>query len=147
MNVRLTEYKHGTTRKIAKSEARLRLKTLAGIQGNLTKRNQVTVAGSIALFVLHIAPLSTTQYCVQPLMLSLRPAFRSTVALHRPITQNLPRHCHARRTMASGAAPLQEWLVILPDFAGALDKRLSVRPKHLEGLKQDRDDMWLWGGA
>ncbi|KAF2025473.1 hypothetical protein EK21DRAFT_76396 [Setomelanomma holmii] len=49
--------------------------------------------------------------------------------------------------MASTAAPLQEWLVILPDFPDALDKRLSVRPKHLEGLKSDRDDMWLWGGA
>ncbi|KAF1922043.1 hypothetical protein BDU57DRAFT_554021 [Ampelomyces quisqualis] len=49
--------------------------------------------------------------------------------------------------MASGAAPLQEWLVIMPDHAGALDKRLAARPTHLEGLKRDRDDMWLWGGA
>ncbi|EAT87266.1 hypothetical protein SNOG_04875 [Parastagonospora nodorum SN15] len=49
--------------------------------------------------------------------------------------------------MASSSAPLQEWLVIVPDFKGALDKRLGARPKHLEGLKSDRDDMWLWGGA
>jgi hypothetical protein len=48
--------------------------------------------------------------------------------------------------MASGAAPLQEWLVIMPDYVGALDKRLAARPKHLEGLKSDREDMWLWGG-
>jgi len=51
------------------------------------------------------------------------------------------------RTMAStGAAPLQEWLVIVPDHSGALQKRLAARPKHLEGLKADREDMWLWGG-
>jgi uncharacterized protein YciI len=48
--------------------------------------------------------------------------------------------------MASGAATLQEWLVIMPDYVGALDKRLAARPKHLEGLKSDREDMWLWGG-
>ncbi|KAF1849579.1 uncharacterized protein K460DRAFT_274430 [Cucurbitaria berberidis CBS 394.84] len=48
---------------------------------------------------------------------------------------------------ATSSVPLQEWLVIIPDFAGALDKRISVRPKHLEGLKSDRDDLWLWGGA
>ena len=48
--------------------------------------------------------------------------------------------------MASSSAPLQEWLVIIPDHTGALDKRLAVRPKHIEGLKADREDMWLWGG-
>lgn len=46
--------------------------------------------------------------------------------------------------MASG---LQEWLVILPDHTGALQKRVEARPSHLEGLKADREDMWLWGGA
>jgi uncharacterized protein YciI len=49
--------------------------------------------------------------------------------------------------MASSTAPLQEWLVIVPDHVGALDKRLAVRQKHLEGIKSDRDDMWLWGGT
>lgn len=49
--------------------------------------------------------------------------------------------------MASASAPLQEWLVIIPDHLGALSKRLAARPKHLEGLKDDREDMWLWGGA
>lgn len=42
--------------------------------------------------------------------------------------------------------PLQEWLVIIPDHTGALAKRLSVRPKHLEGIMKDREDMWLLGG-
>ncbi|KAF2479879.1 YCII-related domain protein [Neohortaea acidophila] len=28
-----------------------------------------------------------------------------------------------------------EWLVLLPDFEGALDKRMEVRPKHLEAIK------------
>jgi hypothetical protein len=49
--------------------------------------------------------------------------------------------------MASTSTPLQEWLVIIPDHAGALDKRIAARPKHLEGLKSDRENMWLWGGT
>jgi len=66
----------------------------------------------------------------------------------RPLFRNIPRRTHVLiRTMASSSAPLQEWLVIVPDFKGALDKRLGARPKHLEGLKSDRDDMWLWGGT
>lgn len=50
------------------------------------------------------------------------------------------------RTMAS-APTLQEWLVIVPDHVGALEKRIAARPKHLEGLGKDREDMWLWGGT
>lgn len=42
--------------------------------------------------------------------------------------------------------PLQEWLVIIPDHKGALEKRIAARPQHVEGLKSDREDMWLWGG-
>ncbi|KAF2441859.1 hypothetical protein P171DRAFT_488293 [Karstenula rhodostoma CBS 690.94] len=49
--------------------------------------------------------------------------------------------------MASSTAPLQEWLVIAPDFEGALEKRLAVRPEHISGLKADAEDFWLWGGA
>ncbi|PVI07848.1 hypothetical protein DM02DRAFT_511772 [Periconia macrospinosa] len=52
--------------------------------------------------------------------------------------------------MASNAAapkPLQEWLVIAPDYKGALEKRLSVRSQHLAELKEDPEDFWLWGGA
>ena len=53
---------------------------------------------------------------------------------------------HNARTMASSSAPLQEWLVIAPDFDGALEKRLAVRPQHIDGLKADPDTFWLWGG-
>lgn len=49
--------------------------------------------------------------------------------------------------MASSAAPLQEWLVIAPDFEGALEKRLAVRGEHLAGLKKDDESFWLWGGT
>jgi len=49
--------------------------------------------------------------------------------------------------MATTSGPILEWMVIAPDFDGALEKRLSVRPKHLEGLSSDPDTFWLWGGA
>ena len=48
--------------------------------------------------------------------------------------------------MASNSAPLQEWLVIVPDHEGALQKRIAVRQEHLGGLKKDDDSFWLWGG-
>ncbi|KAL5405031.1 hypothetical protein PMIN03_008744 [Paraphaeosphaeria minitans] len=51
------------------------------------------------------------------------------------------------RTMASSTAPLQEWLVIVPDFEGALEKRLAVRGEHLTEVKKDDERFWLWGGA
>lgn len=49
--------------------------------------------------------------------------------------------------MASGSAPLQEWLVIVPDHEGALQKRIAVRQDHLGGLKKDDESFWLWGGT
>lgn len=49
--------------------------------------------------------------------------------------------------MASSSAPLQEWLVIAPDFPNSMDKRLSVRQQHLGGLKEDPETFWLWGGT
>ncbi|KAF2740658.1 hypothetical protein EJ04DRAFT_507679 [Polyplosphaeria fusca] len=49
--------------------------------------------------------------------------------------------------MAAGAPPLQEWLVICPDFENGLEKRLSVRAQHLTGLKDDPATFWLFGGA
>lgn len=67
---------------------------------------------------------------------------RQVTALHRSLRNPLQRPA-----MSSSSAPLREWLVIIPDHAGALEKRLVARPKHLEGLKSDREDMWLWGGA
>lgn len=41
---------------------------------------------------------------------------------------------------------MQEWLVIVPDHDGALQKRIAVRQEHLGGLKKDPEDFWLWGG-
>jgi hypothetical protein len=49
--------------------------------------------------------------------------------------------------MASSATtPLQEWLVIIPDYEGALQKRLQVRADHLGNMKKDPEGFWLWGG-
>ena len=79
--------------------------------------------------------------------------------LSTPTVSARPAYQFAPRTMASAsttnnstsasapaAAPLQEWMVIAPDFEGALEKRLAVRPDHIGGLKADREDFWLWGG-
>ena len=83
-------------------------------------------------------------------MLALRPLLRTAPAslnsLRSAFRPSLSQTSYLYRTMASSAAPLQEWLVIIPDFEGALEKRIAVRPHHLEGLKSDREDMWLWGG-
>ncbi|KAF2467132.1 uncharacterized protein BDR25DRAFT_235898 [Lindgomyces ingoldianus] len=49
--------------------------------------------------------------------------------------------------MATSTTPVQEWLVICPDFEGALQRRLSVRQQHLAGLKEDPEWFWLFGGA
>lgn len=49
--------------------------------------------------------------------------------------------------MATSSAPLQEWLVIVPDHDGALQKRIAVRQEHLGGLKKDPENFWLWGGT
>jgi len=49
--------------------------------------------------------------------------------------------------MASKSTPLQEWLVIAPDYPGALEKRLAVRPNHMSGLKEDPETFWLFGGT
>ncbi|KAK7903039.1 hypothetical protein LTR67_001056 [Exophiala xenobiotica] len=35
----------------------------------------------------------------------------------------------------SSSTPTKEWLVHVPDFPGALDKRLAARPTHLGNLK------------
>jgi len=74
---------------------------------------------------------------------TFRPVIASTLATTSSRYAPLFHH----RTMASSTnAPLQEWLIIVPDHKDALQKRIASRPKHLEGLKADREDMWLWGG-
>jgi hypothetical protein len=90
-------------------------------------------------------PSPTTSDPTTHHMLALRPVFR-TSSQFRPKTYATPTF-FLRTMSSSSAAPLQEWLVIIPDHAGALQKRVAARPKHLEGLKSDREDMWLWGGT
>ncbi|MCJ1476671.1 hypothetical protein MMC13_005339 [Lambiella insularis] len=45
-------------------------------------------------------------------------------------------------------AAKHEFLCIIPDKAGVLEKRMGVRPQHLENLKlMVRDGFWTFGGA
>ncbi|OAP60901.1 hypothetical protein AYL99_05903 [Fonsecaea erecta] len=49
---------------------------------------------------------------------------------------------------SSSATPTNEWLVIVPDHPNALEKRLAVRPQHLQGLKPKIDaGIVVFGGA
>ncbi|WPG98721.1 Hypothetical protein R9X50_00151500 [Acrodontium crateriforme] len=42
----------------------------------------------------------------------------------------------------------QEWMVILPDHAGVLEKRMKVRPDHLSNLKPNVENgFFVFGGA
>jgi hypothetical protein len=72
----------------------------------------------------------------------LRPLLRTAHTAPRLL---VPRSISVR-SMASTSAPLQEWLVIVPDHEGALQKRIAVRQDHLGGLKKDDESFWLWGG-
>ncbi|KAI4849861.1 hypothetical protein E4T44_03083 [Aureobasidium sp. EXF-8845] len=41
-----------------------------------------------------------------------------------------------------------EWMVILPDNVGALDKRMAVREQHLSAIKPNAESgFWVLGGA
>ncbi|KAG9239594.1 hypothetical protein BJ875DRAFT_365264 [Amylocarpus encephaloides] len=55
----------------------------------------------------------------------------------------------ARKMTAIVTPPGQfEWLVVIPDFEGKLEKRMEVRPKHFEGLKTGLEEgVWKMGGA
>ncbi|KAK3327118.1 hypothetical protein B0T19DRAFT_420827 [Cercophora scortea] len=56
----------------------------------------------------------------------------------------------ARRNMSSSAAPVRkyEWLVVIPDFPGALAKRIEARPLHFAGLKPAMESgLYKMGGA
>ncbi|KAF2117797.1 hypothetical protein BDV96DRAFT_570935 [Lophiotrema nucula] len=76
---------------------------------------------------------------------------RSYISASRQLTQPtlLTRSFAPARSNFSTTrmAALQEWLVIAPDFEGALQKRLAIREEHLKGLKKDDESFWLWGGA
>ncbi|KIW83628.1 hypothetical protein Z517_02874 [Fonsecaea pedrosoi CBS 271.37] len=46
------------------------------------------------------------------------------------------------------ASPKVDWLVLIPDNEGALEKRLKARPEHMDGLKPRVDSgAWVLGGA
>lgn len=48
----------------------------------------------------------------------------------------------------SSSVPSAEWLVHVPDFPGALQKRLASRPDHLNNLKPNIDaGVVVFGGA
>ncbi|EXJ71705.1 uncharacterized protein A1O5_05513 [Cladophialophora psammophila CBS 110553] len=50
--------------------------------------------------------------------------------------------------MSSSSTPTKEWLVIIPDHSNALEKRLAVRPQHLQALKPKIDaGIVVFGGA
>ncbi|PGH27757.1 hypothetical protein AJ80_00545 [Polytolypa hystricis UAMH7299] len=49
--------------------------------------------------------------------------------------------------MASAPAKC-DWLILLPDQEGAMEKRLSVRPRHFDGMQPRVDSgAWKMGGA
>ncbi|KUJ12125.1 uncharacterized protein LY89DRAFT_624569 [Mollisia scopiformis] len=57
----------------------------------------------------------------------------SRIFRHQRSFKFIPRH-QFLRTMASAPEKF-EWMVIIPDVPGKLEKRMEVRPKHFEGLK------------
>ncbi|KAM5343947.1 hypothetical protein ACJ41O_012484 [Fusarium nematophilum] len=40
-----------------------------------------------------------------------------------------------------------EWLIRIPDFQDAKDRRATVFPQHIERMKSDPVDFWVFGGA
>ncbi|KAJ4302401.1 hypothetical protein N0V88_002545 [Collariella sp. IMI 366227] len=41
-----------------------------------------------------------------------------------------------------------EWLVVVPDFPGAHEKRIAIRPQHFANLTAVKDEGWMqMGGA
>ncbi|KAF2707070.1 hypothetical protein K504DRAFT_49565 [Pleomassaria siparia CBS 279.74] len=104
----------------------------------------ISRAGTDKLASFHLPPKPT--FCmfriVSPLRSFTTPLLRQSTPLTRVF---LPPQSQQRSAMATTAGPIHEWLVIAPDFEGALEKRLSVRPKHMEGIKADPEAFWLWG--
>ncbi|KAK4249091.1 hypothetical protein C7999DRAFT_13044 [Corynascus novoguineensis] len=50
--------------------------------------------------------------------------------------------------MATETPKKMEWLVVVPDFPGAREKRLEVRPQHFAGLGPFKDSgLFQMGGA
>ncbi|KAK3680620.1 hypothetical protein B0T22DRAFT_445638 [Podospora appendiculata] len=77
---------------------------------------------------------------------------RTTVAVpvvFRPSPATFIRYTRpATRNMSSAPARKYEWLVVVPDFPGALAKRIEARPVHFAGLKPAMESgLYKMGGA
>ncbi|KAK3942237.1 hypothetical protein QBC46DRAFT_380368 [Diplogelasinospora grovesii] len=62
-------------------------------------------------------------------------------------SRSIPRSYISARTMASTGRKF-EWLVVIPDLPGTLQKRIEVRPEHFAGLKPAIESgLFKMGGA
>ncbi|TPX06907.1 uncharacterized protein E0L32_002403 [Thyridium curvatum] len=68
--------------------------------------------------------------------------------ISKHINNNIAPSAHlTRRSMSSGGRPF-EWLVVVPDVPGALQKRLDVRPQHFAGITEHvKSGKIVMGGA
>lgn len=87
-------------------------------------------------------------------MISLPWKLSTTAAIlnRRQLTNNwcnLKTYSHRRFIMTEQAVDnLVEWLIVIPDQPGKLEKRMAVRPKHIEALKKGQlEGSWRMGGA
>ncbi|KAI8233239.1 hypothetical protein K4K54_010789 [Colletotrichum sp. SAR 10_86] len=50
-------------------------------------------------------------------------------------------------TSSTTGTECSEWLVRVPDFPGVAERRAAVFPQHIEKLKTDPAQFWVFGGA
>ncbi|KIW05316.1 hypothetical protein, variant 2 [Verruconis gallopava] len=78
---------------------------------------------------------------------ALSPSRSSGVNVVRPRSQ-VRSVTAATRTMATSTGKKLEWLAVIPDHEGAIQKRLEVRSKHLEGVMPlHAENKIVMGGA
>ncbi|KAG7044447.1 Dimeric alpha-beta barrel [Colletotrichum scovillei] len=53
----------------------------------------------------------------------------------------------AMETSSSPQIGNSEWLIHVPDFPEAKDRRAAVFPQHIERMKTDPQGFWVFGGA
>ncbi|KAK4188038.1 hypothetical protein QBC35DRAFT_497237 [Podospora australis] len=85
--------------------------------------------------------LNLTRTFARTLSLNTQPPLRKSFFVNTTVQQ--------KRTMAPSENPKKiEWLVVIPDFPGANEKRLEVRPQHFGGLRPCVDSgLYKMGGA
>ncbi|KAI8664588.1 YCII domain-containing protein [Fusarium keratoplasticum] len=51
--------------------------------------------------------------------------------------------------MASSTSAVEksEWLIHIPDLPDAKERRAAVFPQHIQRMKSDPQDFWVFGGA